>query len=115
VETRIETLGFVRLAWCMYRKNVAYNSTFLVSKEFDPWFDVLLGNDTISEENISYLRASEAHSKTLRSSKLRKGAQRRSRAQKTQKQKDAKAGQQRAGQSIASYCNDRLAPSERLN
>jgi len=52
VRNRIETRGQVNLVWSLFRSNILYTSTFLVTHEHDPWFDVLLGNITISTENL---------------------------------------------------------------
>jgi hypothetical protein len=49
---KIQTKGHVRLVWSMYKSKKTFESIFRVSEEFDPWYDILLGNDTMSIEGI---------------------------------------------------------------
>lgn len=91
-DNRIKTRGHVRLVWSMYRTKKSYESVFRVSEEFDPWYDILLGNDTMSFDGIQYPSTRGLHKPVAKPAKTRKHGRRRT------KQKETRGGREQIGQ-----------------
>jgi hypothetical protein len=47
-----DTCGFVELVWSIHDNEDQHKTRFLVTEEHDPWFDVLLGKEAISAEQL---------------------------------------------------------------